>query len=149
MTGLKYLGGNKMKHSKNGLENFSFQKKILLGLMIMGVFLLVVSCSKEIPEESVNVPTEESVDAVLATNEIHAIVIENNQFMPRDLDIKAGHTVEWTNKESAEHTVSFENGDLDEFLPSEGRASYTFMEKGEFRYFCKLHSGMQGTISVS
>ena len=124
-------------------------KKILLGLMVIGVLLLVVSCSKTVPEEPVVVSQEEVSDSVIVTGEVHPIVVENRQFMPRDLEVKVGDTVEWTNKESVGHTVSLENGDLDEQLPSEGRASYTFMEQGEFRYFCKIHPEMQGTVIVN
>ena len=139
MIGLNYYGGSRMK-------------KIFLILMMIGVLLLIVSCSKNVPEEQegvVDVAQVEIADSVIVSNQVHPIVIENRQFMPRDLDVKAGDTVEWTNIGNTEHTVSFENGDVDEFLPSEGRASYTFTEKGEFRYFCKFHSAMQGTVSVS
>jgi plastocyanin len=124
-------------------------KKILLGLMVIGVLLLVVSCSTNVPEEPINLPQQEVSGSVLVSGEVHPIVVESGQFMPRDLEVEVGDTVEWTNKESTEHTVSLENGNLDEQLPSEGRASYTFMEQGEFRYFCKFHPEMQGTVSVS
>ena len=126
--------------------------KLIFGLLVIGVLLLVVSCSAPVQEtaaKEIAVAQNEDDSSASVTGVVHTIVIENGQFMPRDLTIKAGDTVEWTNKEATEHTVSFENGEVDEFLPSEGKASYTFMESGEFRFFCKFHQPMQGAIFVN
>jgi plastocyanin len=122
-------------------------KKILMILSLICILFLVVACTSEVKEE----PTTKTIDntetkvVLTGTNQV---VIEGSQFMPTDLEVSAGTTVEWINKDSVKHTVTFENGDLDEVLPIGGTATFTFEEAGEYRYFCQLHPGMQGSIIV-
>ena len=126
-------------------------KKILTILMLLSVFLLVVACSEPTREMPVTEPTNVAVpDTSVATptGVVHQVVLENFQFMPTDLTIKAGDTVEWVNKDDVTHTVTFENGDFDQELSEGAMTTYTFLQKGEIRYFCRPHSGMQGSVIV-
>ena len=72
-------------------------------------------------------------------------------FSPAILNIKAGDTVIWTNKDAAPHTVTSDSGSelasLD--LPTAGAYSHTFMKAGTYSYHCKIHSGMKAQIIVS
>jgi len=127
-------------------------KKILTILMLFSLVFLVVACATETIEETVTETqeVEESETKVVATGEFYQVAIENNQFMPVDTEIKVGDTVEWVNKDSVEHTVTFENGDFDGKLPiGTTTATHTFTESGTFRYFCQFHPGMQGSVIVS
>jgi plastocyanin len=69
--------------------------------------------------------------------------------MPADLSVKVGDSVEFVNKDAMEHTVTLENGDFDQKLPVGGKVAYQFNDKGQFRYFCSIHPGMQGMITVN
>ncbi len=120
---------------------------LLVGMLC--AFLLMVSCT-EAPQlvlESDTVVSEDSA-VIAAPGTTYDVVIENGQFMPVSLEIKAGNQVTWTNTDDSEHTVTFDNGIVDEKLPMGGTVSYTFTEKGEFSYSCLIHSNMQGTIMV-
>src|SRR5579883_3651310 len=88
-------------------------------------------------------------------------------FVPASVTIKAGDTVKWTNPYNITHTVTFDpaqaqtasdvslpagvqpfgSGDIEE----EGTFSYTFTEKGTYKYVCKYHEamGMVGTVIVT
>jgi len=121
-------------------------KKILFLILLSS--LLIVGCSCE-EKEAVQ---EEGGGFVLegekVSGEVYTVMIEDNKFVPVDLEIKVGDTVEWVNKDD-EHTVTFENGDFNERLGEGGTTSYVFTEGGEFRYFCTIHPGMQGEVVVS
>jgi len=144
----------KLLKNEKGLEKFNiFSKKILTFFLILFTLTLLVSCSKE---EVSDYPTHEYADVTedvnpeaKPTGEVHQVVIENNQFMPTDLEISLGDTVEWVNKDSVDHTATLENGNFDSLLTVGATGSYTFMQKGSFNYFCQFHPGMQGSVSVS
>ena len=72
---------------------------------------------------------------------------------PANMDVAAGTTVTWTNKDSAAHTVTSgtrpnKDGKFDGQLPASGTFSFTFTAAGTYQYFCTVHSSMNGTITV-
>ncbi|MCE9616951.1 MAG: cupredoxin domain-containing protein [Nitrosarchaeum sp.] len=80
----------------------------------------------------------------------------NACFSPASLTINAGDTVEWTNTDTAAHTVtsgSPANGPSGVFDSSliMGGASFenTFDEAGSYDYFCMVHPWMVGNIQVN
>lgn len=80
----------------------------------------------------------------------------NACFSPASLTINAGDTVEWTNADTAAHTVtggSPANGPSGVFDSSlvMGGASFenTFDEAGSYDYFCMVHPWMVGDIQVN
>ena len=124
--------------------------KILTILMLLSLMFLVVSCATETVEETATETQEvEESDAAVVVAGSTQVVIENSQFMPTDLEVKVGTTVEWVNKDSVDHTVTLENGDFDTELIVGATTTVTFNEVGEYRYFCQYHPGMQGSVIVS
>ena len=80
----------------------------------------------------------------------------NACFSPASLTINSGDTVEWTNADTAAHTVtsgSPANGPSGVFDSSliMGGASFenTFDEAGDYDYFCMVHPWMVGNIQVN
>ena len=126
-------------------------KKILTIICVLSLFVLLVACgAKEaVQEEAFEMKIVGDDTTTVVSSGTTQVVIENSKFMPTDLVISVGTTVEWVNKDSVDHTVNLENGDLDELLPQGATGTFTFNEKGEFRYFCKLHPGMQGSVIVN
>jgi len=125
-------------------------KRILTILLLLSLALLVVSCATETVEETATETQEvEESDAAVVVAGSTQVVIENSQFMPTDLEVKVGTTVEWVNKDSVDHTVTLENGDFDTELIVGATTTVTFNEVGEYRYFCQYHPGMQGSVIVS
>ncbi len=128
-------------------------KKIIYVLGLISILLLVVACgnvpaNKSVVTEKTAAPID-NIGATPAPAVTDLVIIENFKFMPADLEINVGDTVEWTNKDSAEHTVTFDNGEFDGKLPQGGSATFTFEQKGEYKYYCAFHPGMQGKILVS
>ena len=82
--------------------------------------------------------------------------MESIQFDPKDVTIKAGQTVTFTNDESVPHDVHKESGPGGDFSsgPDGGmQQGDTFKLKldkpGTYKYVCHVHApGMAGTITV-
>ena len=95
----------------------------------------------------VDMPAGTSVPGCEETNEC---------YIPADITINAGDTVEWTNSDTAAHTVTGgspaegPSGVFDSSLVM-GSASYsfTFEEAGFYDYFCMVHPWMVGTVTVN
>ena len=64
-----------------------------------------------------------------------------------------GTTVTWTNKDAVPHTATSGTGSPDGtwdsgVLSQAEKSSHTFSQAGVFAYYCALHAGMTGTITV-
>ena len=108
------------------------------------------------------------VGAVMASSDIAAVVDLNNRlkFVPAEIRVKVGDTVEWRNIETYPHTVTADpnmagrkaNIELPDgvqpFSSGGLRAGasfrYTFTSPGVYRYVCLPHegAGMLGTVVV-
>jgi len=76
--------------------------------------------------------------------------MRDNAFEPARLEVKAGTTVNWTNRGKNNHTVTSETAlfDSGELSPNKG-FSYTFNRPGNYPYFCSIHKGeMKGVVVV-
>ena len=61
------------------------------------------------------------------------------------LNIKAGTTVSWINRDPAPHTITFDDGSFDSGTLAQGQtATFTFDKAGEFAYYCLFHGGPGG-----
>ncbi len=82
------------------------------------------------------------------------VAIQDLQFEPADITIKAGDTVIWTNQDQVQHTVT--SGDPEESNGLFGSEllnhlevyKHTFRKKGVFPYYCIPHPWMIGTVNV-
>lgn len=76
------------------------------------------------------------------------------QFKPKELAVKKGTTVTWTNGDAIEHSVTagkpgkpmeaFDSG----FFAKGGSYAHIFDQTGSFTYFCKRHPNMQAVVKV-
>ena len=75
--------------------------------------------------------------------------IDNFTFNPKEVRVKAGDTVVWTNNDDIPHTVaSPRNSIRSKPLDTGDSFSFTFTTPGDFNYFCSLHPHMTGRIVV-
>jgi plastocyanin len=79
------------------------------------------------------------------------VSIKDNSFRPSLLSVPVGATVEWHNQDGVQHTVTSDTqGPLDSGVIMPGKKySYKFTASGSYGYHCSIHSGMQGTITVT
>lgn len=107
---------------------------------------LISTPLSELPEEETEkTPTTESTES-----KTYNVNIEDFAFSSKELKIKQGDKIVWTNLDSAKHTVTSDAGnELDSELLGEGKSySHTFNNKGTFSYHCKPHPYMKGKIIV-
>ena len=84
------------------------------------------------------------------------VSMENIQFNPKDLTVKAGETITFTNDEAVAHDVHKTSGPGADFAsgPSGGMQEGDTFEltldmPGTYEYVCDVHApGMAGTITV-
>jgi amicyanin len=84
-----------------------------------------------------------------ATN-VNQVTIANFAYAPSNIQVSAGTTVTWTNRDSAPHSVTFKNRMKDSGWLRQGQSfSYTFTTPGTFDYYCTVHPNMVARVSVT
>ena len=96
---------------------------------------------------SVDMPSGTAVPGCEETNEC---------YIPASVTINAGDTVEWTNSDTAAHTVTGgspadgPSGVFDSSLVLGGATyAFTFEDAGSYDYFCMVHPWMVGNVQVN
>ncbi|MBI1663166.1 MAG: hypothetical protein IS860_06710 [Nitrosopumilus sp.] len=100
-------------------------------------------------------PMTHTVDMPVGTS-VPGCEETNKCYIPANISINAGDTVEWINSDTAAHTVTGgspaegPSGVFDSSLVM-GAASYsfTFEDAGNYDYFCMVHPWMVGTVTVN
>jgi plastocyanin len=87
--------------------------------------------------------------AAHAAGAAHTVTIEGMKFTPERLEVKAGDSITWVNKDFLPHSVTakaahLESGDL---APNR-RWKLVVRKKGEIDYICRLHPVMHGVVVV-
>lgn len=111
-------------------------KRIILIFIVLGL-LAMTACTPTVDKGNVQLKSVVKVE------------IKDFSFMPKDLVIKKGTIVEWTNLDSTNHTVtSVGNFDSGKINPGE-KWSFTFNEVKKYEYACFFHPSMKATIEVT
>jgi plastocyanin len=79
------------------------------------------------------------------------VAIDNFTFEPQVLTVKAGTTVTWTNRDDIPHSVIDKDRKLlhSKVMDTDESFSFTFVEPGDYDYFCGLHPHMTARITVA
>lgn len=80
------------------------------------------------------------------------IAIEQFAFAPAAVTVAAGDTVQWTNNDTAPHTVTITSGPTKFSSPTLQKGdtfSFTFDEPGTYSYYCAIHPDMKAAVTVS
>jgi 3',5'-cyclic-AMP phosphodiesterase len=76
--------------------------------------------------------------------------IDNFNFTPKELSVKTGTTVRWTNKDDIPHTVTSDDKVFaSPVLDTNQNFQFTFANAGTFPYYCRLHPKMTGKVVVA
>lgn len=115
-----------------------YMKNIWLVCLLVLV-ILISGCAGSKPETQ---PTQQSSTPT--------IDIKGFVFDPATITISKGTTVTWTNKDTAQHTVTEINNAFSSEILSQGQIyNHTFNETGTFEYQCHIHPGMRGKVIVT
>ena len=70
-------------------------------------------------------------------------------YLPDSITVPVGTTVKWTNNDAIAHDVTSKNNlFLSPNMAPGATFSQTFQSAGSFPYYCTIHSGMTGTVTV-
>ena len=100
-------------------------------------------------------PTTHTVDIPKGTS-VPGCEESNACYLPADITINAGDTVEWINVDTAAHTVTGgspadgPSGVFDSSLVmADAVYAFTFDDAGSYDYFCMVHPWMVGSVTVN
>jgi len=115
---------------------------IIWALIILGVIFIGYAATK------VRF-TGNQILSIEKINSVYSVKIENSMYVPNELNIKVGETVEWKNLDSLRHTVTSNDAPLNSAVINPGENySFTFEKEGEYDYYCMLHQYVRGKIIV-
>jgi plastocyanin len=113
------------------------------------------STNEETMMEETAGPVTHNVDVPLGTS-VPGCEETNSCFLPADITINAGDTVEWFNVDTAAHTVTGgspadgPSGVFDSsLLMADASYAFTFEDTGSYDYFCMVHPWMVGSVTVN
>ncbi|MBW3589013.1 MAG: cupredoxin domain-containing protein [Actinobacteria bacterium] len=89
--------------------------------------------------------------AAAVAQESHVVETQDNVFVPEEITISVGDSIEFENTGRAPHTATAEDGSFDTGNLNAGQSrTITFNEAGTIEYICIYHEslGMVGTIVV-
>ena len=75
------------------------------------------------------------------------IVIEKLAFLPVEVEVKAGETIEWTNKDPFAHSATVKGG-WEVAIPPGQKATHVATAEDDVEYYCRFHPNMKGRIRI-
>ena len=79
----------------------------------------------------------------------HTVEIEAMKFSPATLEVKAGDTIIWKNRDAFPHNATADNKGFRSGDMQSGQSwKFKARNKGEFPYVCTLHPGMKAMLTV-
>ncbi len=127
-------------------------RRILLALGAI-VALAAAGCGGGSSSSSSSSPAPASTAASSSSSSGGAVAIkmQNIAFDPKDVTVKVGQKVTWTNDDSTDHNVTSQSGETiksDNFGKG-GTFSFTPTKAGKISYVCTIHPGMTATLNVT
>jgi plastocyanin len=99
-------------------------------------------------ETAVATTTTTTTTTTEAEPELVEVEIENFRFVPAEVTVRVGDTVRWSIA-SGTHTTTADGAVWSSpAMASAESFAWTFDTPGTFGYFCAIHPGMRGTITV-
>lgn len=75
------------------------------------------------------------------------VTIDRLVFMPAEIEVKAGETIEWNNKDRIAHTATVKGG-WEVMIPAGAKATRVAEAGDSVEYYCRFHPNMKGRIVI-
>jgi Icc protein len=138
ITNINYVAGN---------NHLAVVDATLAGTPAEDVSAILRQAAAALPAAKTQSQTSQPAAASGATVEAS---IDNFNFTPKELSIKTGTTVRWTNKDDIPHTVTSDDKVFGSpVLDTNQNFQFTFANAGTFPYYCRLHPKMTGKVVVA
>jgi plastocyanin len=125
-----------------------------LRLAALAVLLPLAGCGSQAARTSATTPASPASHAAATAHAATAkkttkVAIKDFEFTPAKVTVATGTRITWTNKDAANHTVTFAKGPGNLGNLNHGRSrSATFTKTGTYKYVCMYHPNMHGTVVV-
>jgi len=87
-----------------------------------------------------------------STDEIVQIKMQNLEYMPAEVRVPMGGTVQWENTDTPPHTVTKKSGPGERFdsgtMQPGDKFEQRFTKRGRVDYICEIHPGQAGAVVV-
>lgn len=127
------------------------KKSLVLTLLCLTLGLLVAACGDDDDDSGDVKPTEVETGPTGRKN-VKRVDMQNIQFVPTEVTVKAGNTIQWTNSDNVTHTVTKASGPGPRFDSKNIAQGETyernFPDKGTINYRCTIHPNQTGVIVV-
>ena len=129
------------------------KKSLLLAILCLALGLLVAACGDDDDDSGGDVkPTEVETNAPAGKRNVKTVDMQNIQYVPMEITIEAGNTIQWTNSDNVAHTVTKQDGPGPKFDSKNIDQGQTFErnfpDKGTINYHCTIHPNQMGVITV-
>ena len=106
---------------------------------------------KETTPSTADSTANKSTTPAATTGTATTVSIDGFAYKEATVTIKKGTEVTWTNKDSAAHTVTFDDSSVSSSgnMPQNATYSHTFTTAGTFKYHCAYHPNMVATVVVT
>ena len=116
----------------------------LSGLLVLAVLVAACSAPAANPAPAAAKPVEQAASGNVD------IQMKSFAFNPKEVTVKVGTKVIWTNMDSAGHDVKATDGSWGSDTLNTGQSfSMIFDKEGTYMYVCTFHAGMIGTVIVT
>lgn len=113
------------------------------------ILVIVFSLSSCAPNRQ-SVTSTPQPQEIIANTANPTVKIVDFKYLPENLDIAAGDTVQFVNQDEEPHTVTAKDGSFNsKGLDNAQVWKHTFTQPGTFPYLCSIHPYMKGTITVN
>jgi len=105
---------------------------VVIGVLFLsgcGNDLVITANTAALPRLSI-----ESTQIAADNGQVYSIVINDHQLLPGYLQINAGDSIEFINKDNGRYSLIFNNDFEDEILPSGTLVEHKFTSTGQVRY---------------
>jgi plastocyanin len=122
----------------------------LKSLIFLGLAALLAACYPAATAAAAGAAqTYEAQDRPAAGSKVE-VLIKDFEFQPRELKVRVGTVVTFTNKDPVSHSVIAEDKSFDTGLLEQNQfKEIRFTKAGTFKYHCGPHPSMTATITVT
>jgi plastocyanin len=121
--------------------------RLLLTPVLLG---LLASCSPTMSTSTTSPMSKDTMTMGTMAMDTQKVTIQNFAFQPKDITVKAGTSITWTNMDTAPHTATASDGSFNTGNLTTGQsASVMFTKAGDYAYFCAVHPKMVAMVHVT
>ena len=133
------------------------KKPIALTILCLVLALFVAACGGDDDDDSGGNGGGDEASTVgpsgkSGKDNVEKVEMKDINYVPAQVTIPAGTTIQWTNNDSVAHTVTKGDGPGPKFdsktIDQGDTFERNFTNKGTINYFCTIHPNQKGTITV-